>query len=136
MTGPPSAPNSPIVQVSMTDEDIIERVAEIFDKKYQSIKARKDNWKPTFCFKVKGIYAVKIMKELKPLMGIRRQSQITRAIESLNIQRKFFTDKEKSDIIKAASKGTTSQQKIADMYGCSREYVNKLLARYKNASPN
>lgn len=29
-----------------------------------------------------------------------------------------------------------TEQKIADMYGCSREYVNKLLARYKNASPN
>lgn len=81
MAGPPSAPNRPRITVTMTDEDVIARIADLWDQSYFPEKPRPGR-KPTYRVALRGQRAVALMKELRPLMGERRQSQIAAALSS------------------------------------------------------
>jgi len=82
IAGPPSAPRSPAVQVSMVDRDVIERVAALVDCAVTVIPARRDGWRTAYSARVRGPRAVEWMRRLRPLMGKRRQEQIDRASAS------------------------------------------------------
>jgi hypothetical protein len=86
MKAPPSSPNQPCLCVVMTDKDIIERVASLFDCGVVVVHTVRQNpkWKPTWKARLGGTRAVEMMLFLKPIMGIRRQSQIDRAISTWN----------------------------------------------------
>lgn len=84
---PPSNPRQPAITVQMVDEDVIARVADLFGVKYQSYGARKVEWKPTFKAQVRGLPAWTLMKELYPLMGTRRRSQIDAVRASIDEDR-------------------------------------------------
>lgn len=85
MKGPPSDPKRPRISVQMTDLDIIQRVSGLFGMKY--VYAKQDNrnprWKPYYLVTLRGPKAVELMKTLHPLMGSRRQQQITDALASV-----------------------------------------------------
>lgn len=89
LKGSPSAPNRPCVSIQMTDEDVIEKVANFFQCSYTSYlpkKKRKDgqNCKQVYSIAVRGVKAVNIMKKIKNLMGVRRQNQIENALKNFN----------------------------------------------------
>ncbi|GAB3763755.1 LAGLIDADG family homing endonuclease [Microlunatus parietis] len=72
----------PRVVVSMTDEDVIQRVADLFGAKIYKVPvsprypARKQQWRAV----ATGQRAVRLMKEIRPLMGKRRGAKIDEII--------------------------------------------------------
>lgn len=78
----PSEPNRPVLEVRMIDEDIIARVAQIFQIRPTLVPPYKENWKPSYLAKVGGRRGVEFMRLLYPFMGQRRQRQIENALES------------------------------------------------------
>lgn len=82
MKGPPSSPNSPIVSVISTDEDVIVKVASLLGVRYYSVKPREPHHKAAFSCRRKGSVAMELMKNMLPFMSIRRQKQINEALES------------------------------------------------------
>jgi hypothetical protein len=84
----PSAPNLPLVRLSMTDRDVVERAAKL-------VGAAVTPWTPpgnprhktTFIMSVRGTRARELMLHLRPLMGRRRREQIDRALAASNWRR-------------------------------------------------
>jgi hypothetical protein len=64
----------------MTDRDVIERVAACFGTKVLTIDRGK--YRTEYAATIKGSRAVEFMKDVRPLMGDRRQQAIERAIGS------------------------------------------------------
>ena len=123
--GPPSSPNLPILSVSMTDEDVIAKVASLLGVTYNLQKSRHEKWKESYCAKVKGRTAVELMKKLKPLMGERRQSQIDKALISYDGKYSKLNEERVLQIKRDLSSGLT-QKAVGLKHGVSRETVNKI----------
>lgn len=88
LCGPPSRPHLPIVTVSMTDRDIIERVSTLLGVGVvTSSRGRDKGWKTTFIAHQCGLPAVLLMKEIRPFMGDRRKQQIDRALASYHVKK-------------------------------------------------
>lgn len=97
LVGSPSYPNLPKIQLHMTDEDIVVKVAALFGTKAVPIKKSKHDlphWKPTWMAVVRGSRAVEVMGQLKPLMGVRRQEQIDRALACYEIKERGYISRE------------------------------------------
>lgn len=81
-TGPPSRPHLPVLEVAMTDRDVIGRVGELLDQKVVVVRPRRRHWQTAYAIHLVGSRAVAWMRALRPLLGRRRQGQIDRAIAS------------------------------------------------------
>lgn len=82
VAGPPSSPNCPRVQLPMTDRDVVEHAAHLFDRPvWRSDRGADLGYKPAFLTSIKGAAAVRLMSALRPVMGERRRSQIDHALE-------------------------------------------------------
>jgi hypothetical protein len=82
LRGMPSEPNTPRISVAMTDEDVIERIAKLCNINYHHLLPRNEGHKDVYRIIFRGKRAVELMKQLRPLMGKRRQGQIERALNS------------------------------------------------------
>lgn len=86
MHGTPSKPRIPRIHLKMTDKDIVEKVAAMFQAKYYG-PYRPDRKNPESTYKSYyivwsfGKKSIDLMQQLKPLMGQRRQTQINAVIE-------------------------------------------------------
>lgn len=81
VAGPPSAPTVPRIQLPMTDRDVVARAAHLFDRRFwRSDRGIELGCKPVFLTAIKGAAAVQLMSALRPIMGVRRQGQIDRAL--------------------------------------------------------
>lgn len=80
MAGPPSCPRLPVISVNMNDEDVMARLGRIFARKVHVVRPRNPRWQTSYQLRVQGGDAVRWMTLLRPLMGLRRQSQIDRAM--------------------------------------------------------
>jgi hypothetical protein len=80
--GVPSEPHSPRISINMTDEDVIAKVAALFGHGYTPIAPQKEHWNIKYRFTLKGIRAARLMQQIFPIMGQRRQGQIDRALEN------------------------------------------------------
>jgi hypothetical protein len=76
MSGPPSRPHAPIVRISMTDRDVVERSAALLDRAVTPVRARKPHYKPPFVTQLRGIEAVDLMLAMQPVLGPERTAQI------------------------------------------------------------
>jgi len=85
---PPSSPNSVVISLQMTDEDIVSRVSSIFGVKYHRIVPKNTAWKDSFSIVLRGVKAMELMKRLQPLMGSRRQKQIQDALGRYDPERR------------------------------------------------
>ena len=135
MSGPPSEPNRPIIAVSMTDKDIIVRVSLLmgvtFFKNRQYRNGVDMGWKPTYMVHLRGKRAVEMMKELRPIMGQRRQAQIDKAIASYKPHPRFLSDDAVADIkrrLKAGEKGNV----LARKYGVCHTSISKIKLRQRH----
>lgn len=77
----PSKPKSPIISISMTDQDVMERVGKLWNVKIHRRPPGGLNHKEFWSCRIHGNPAVDLMKELFPYMGGRRKNQITRALD-------------------------------------------------------
>lgn len=128
--GPPSCPNSVLISIQMTDEDIISRVANLFGVSYFFIKSKNEKWKDTYSTRVRGKSAVNLMLQLKPLMGLRRQGQIENALSCYKPERKTFLD-EDIKVIKEMQSSGMLHREIAEFFDVRREVITRLLIRNK-----
>ena len=90
--GPPSKPNLPIIQIQMTDEDVMRRLGHHLGRTPVACTPKMEHWRPTWKFRVVGRQAVRWMEALRPLMGERRQRQIDAAIASFAPQDRQLLD--------------------------------------------
>ncbi len=79
---PPCEPNRPRITIEMTDEDVIQRVNNLFDLNYyhKIIDEEHENWKPSFRVTFRGKKAAALMRSIYSVMGERRKRQIEIAI--------------------------------------------------------
>jgi hypothetical protein len=73
----------PLIVVSMTDEDVIERVARFFGTKVYRYKYdKRPGHKATYKAVVSGSRAAGLMEMILPWMGVRRSAKIKELLES------------------------------------------------------
>jgi hypothetical protein len=82
LRGPPSRPGTPILRVSMTDRDVVDRVAKLFERAVVRLRRRKPHHKLPYATTIKGAPATRVMYAVRPFLGKTRQLQIDRAIRS------------------------------------------------------
>lgn len=64
----------------MTDLDVVEHVATLFQRTVQRHRQRDPHHKPSFSTTVKGASAVHLMRLVRPVLGARRKAQIDAAL--------------------------------------------------------
>lgn len=79
ITGSPCEPRTPTALINMTDRDVMQVVADCFGSTVMNQPVAADR-KAMYRTSLRGGSAVSLMKLIQPLMGIRRQQQIERAI--------------------------------------------------------
>lgn len=122
---PPSEKNRICIQLQMTDEDIIQKAATLFQVAYCQCKAKKSHHKPSFKLSVCGSKAAFWMGKLKPLMGQRRQNQIESALARYISPRKHNVLPSK-EVLRDMHK-TLSLRQIAKKFGCSYQRIFRAL---------
>jgi hypothetical protein len=117
--GPPSSPNLPILQVSMVDADVIQRVATLLGVKPFVIRPRRSHWQVAFGVRVRGAPAVAWMTALRPLLGQRRQEQVDLAIASYESRsRQLLDEVAAAEAIRLLGQGLTVRE-VASRFGTS-----------------
>ena len=117
MTGPPSAPRSPVIQFWMTDRDVVERAGAMLDSAVTEVRARRAHWKTAYAVRLRGPRAVVWMRRLRPLMGTRRRAQIDRAIASYGPDPRRLLDEARAmDALRRLAAGE-SVIEVAERFG-------------------
>lgn len=134
--GPPSDPNSVRITLSMTDCDVIARVAGLWKVSYHEVREARSierGWKPAYHVSLRGRRAAALMHELLPHMGERRQSQIRRALASYNPYLRYKLRPEQlAEIRKLLAEGWTHTA-IALKYSVDRSTVSHIKAGVRKA---
>ena len=119
LAGPPSAPRSPGVQMRMADRDVVERAGALLGSRVWVARSRREGWSDVYTIRVRGARAVLWMKRLRPLMGLRRQAQIDRAIESHGPDpRRLLDDESATEALARLARGE-SVREVAERFGTS-----------------
>ena len=87
LRGAPSRPGTPILRVSMTDHDVVDRVAKLFERAGVRLRRRKPHHKLPYATTIKGAPATRVMYAVRPFLGKARKLQIDRAILSWQTRR-------------------------------------------------
>jgi hypothetical protein len=120
----PSTPNCPVVACRMTDRDVVERVAACFGTKVHSID--RGRYRTEYASVIKGGRAVKLMADLKPLMGDRRRRAIERAMLAY-VSPHHKLSFELAEEIRRHFDGGESIAALARTYGVRPQTVRPLL---------
>lgn len=133
MQGPPSDPHKPIISIEMTDKDVVARVSSLFGTKVLT-PVKRGQYKQTYVCRVRGARAVALMQQLYPLMGIRRQRQIGKALSTASTARRIVSTQDVDLMISLVREGF-SHAEIADKLSLRRETVTRhLCKRYGGCS--
>jgi len=130
MSGSPSKPNLPRISIQMTDLDVMEKVGTLLGLRLSSQNPRKHPRPPRktiYSCQLRGSRAVALMKQLRHLMGSRRQAQIDKALAGYKPQ----SDKIYPTIDQILEHGDCSANALAKYYGVSHSYIVKLRAAQK-----
>ncbi|GGJ45308.1 LAGLIDADG family homing endonuclease [Deinococcus roseus] len=117
MEAPPSSPNSPRLVVSMTDLDVIEKVASLFGTRYiKNDRRNPERWKTCYVVKLSGTPAMQMMKLVHPHMGERRRKKIEEILEKYaSVKPKYrLTELQAKEIL--SLKGTQPAREIAQQF--------------------
>jgi hypothetical protein len=126
--GPPSKPNLPLLVMTMTDEDVVAKAADILGVNYQKLKPKRykgTNWKNPFLIQIRGKRAVSWMLTLYPLMGLRRQTQIKKAVNSYNIKHRKLNPAKVKDIKRRLKEGVKVVD-LAKKYRVHHTHISKI----------
>jgi hypothetical protein len=119
----------------MTDLDVIERVARILGTTvYLSNERRNPKWKPYYRATIAGERAAQLMNLLYPIMGKRRQQQITEALE---VREKFFKPVPQDRVarnLEIARRLATGESGVAlaREFGVTHQNIYYIGSRYKD----
>jgi DNA-binding CsgD family transcriptional regulator len=112
----PSAPNLISISLMMTDEDTIARVAHSFGVKYHQVKTRQPHHKTPYSVHLRGTNAYYLMRALYPLMSLRRQLQIDKALQHhQHNPHKYLTDDQAREVKQRIAAGQTNIQIATEM---------------------
>jgi hypothetical protein len=70
----------PVLKVEMCEREVIARVADLLNTRVWVETSRAEGWRPTYVAQIAGHRAAMWMRELRPLMGIRRKIAIDAAL--------------------------------------------------------
>lgn len=76
---------TPAIQLNMTDEDVVARVASLWHVQYR--KQRNGTRRSSFQIRVTGERARTLMRQLCPMMGLRRGARISGILETCKSRR-------------------------------------------------
>lgn len=79
--GTSKTPNRVAITVVMTDKDIVDRVAKLFNVNWV-LKINRGDYKTQWRTQLRGAKAIKLMHLILPIMGLRRQDKIKEIIQS------------------------------------------------------
>ena|SRR5215472_10224526 len=129
LKGSPSRPWLPRVLLSMTDEDIVRRAADLTG--VQSIHKHEHanpDWKPAFILQLSGQRAVDLMTRIRPLMGKRRQVQIDQAVACWNPLKDRNKDRD-AEIMRLYATKQYSYADIGRLVGMKRQATRGVIRR-------
>lgn len=137
MRGPPSAPHTPRISLSMTDEDVVSRVANLWGTSYHashSDVAKSKGWKVQYATLVRGKRAVEWMKLLRPHMFSRRQIQIDKALSCYKVLPHKATKigATKYDEVRQRLKDGARAIDLAEEYGVSSARISQIKTGYRS----
>ena len=102
------------ISVQMTDEDVVARVANILNSSLMKVKSKNPKHKDSYVTRVYAKNAESVMREIFPLMGIRRKDQIQKALDSIEYVEVGLTKEQLYDIL---SRRGESAKALAKEYG-------------------
>jgi hypothetical protein len=117
--GSPSAPGLPVMQVAMVDVDVISRAARMLGVTVRTIRPRREAWKTIYTCRIRGAPAVAWMTALRPHLGLRRRSQVKRAIASYAPRSGRLLDDEKATLALEKLASGATVRNVADRFGVS-----------------
>ncbi len=120
MKGSPSKPNQPIIALSMTDEDVVSRVAGLLGTTYTRHDRNEGRWKPSYQLRIKGSRARWWMEHLRPVMGLRRQEQIDIALASYDPDYGRILSHDKARQIRARKAAGESAVDLGEEFGVTK----------------
>jgi hypothetical protein len=130
---PPTKPATPRVSVEMTDPDVLERVARILEAHVAPLTVRNSGvWKPSYIVAVHGERAAQLMRQLRPLMGERRQGQIDAALEVRERSPQQVRRKRNIEIAQRLAGGEKGPA-LALEYGVTHQNIYYIGKRYRTA---
>lgn len=136
LTGPPSAPNTVSIALTMTDADVIARVARLWGVAFHEVRqerTRQHGWRPTFYVHLRGKLAAELMMRLLPLMGERRHIQIGRALSNYSPNKRCKLRPADIADIKAKLSQGLKHSDIAMQYGVDRSTISRIKAGARQA---
>lgn len=125
----PSDPNRPLIQLWMTDEDIVKRVSEMWGIKYHHYDRDRENVKRAYSLVMRGSRAVALMEKLKPLMGKRRQEQIQKAINSYEPHKRQVVTPDQVREIRKRLKAGKKRTQLAEEYHVNYWVIKEIHTR-------
>jgi DNA-binding NarL/FixJ family response regulator len=129
MKGPPSCPQYPVLSVTSTDEDVIQRISNLLGVKYCSVRKRQSHWRQSYGLRIHGRRAVELMIQMRPHMSKRRQEQIDIAVASYEKRpdrgASKLTDDQVRQIKELIRKGHASRS-IAERFNTSYSCINRI----------
>lgn len=99
-----------IVEVQMTDEAVIAKIASLFDAKYQIRKRLSDKHRPVFRVSLRGKRAMQLMHRMYPYLSPRRKAAI-RKIEKAYVESTGKKDYSKDFLYFSTTKPHTIERK-------------------------
>ena len=127
--GTPRMPNKPIISLKSTDEDVVARAAALLKVSYQFQNPPSHegkNWKSYYSLRIAGKRATDFMKLLYPIMGMRRQAQIQRALACYNGDERYVLSGERLEALKRRLQAGEHVLSLAKEYGVSKSYAYSL----------
>jgi hypothetical protein len=124
LSGPPSKAHLPVITIQMTDLDTMNTLGALLGIKPCAIERPLRHRKVIYSCRLVGSRAVALMKQLRPLMGIRRQAQIDKALASYKLPKNH--DKVYPTRTQLLEHGARSTSDLAKLYGVSRCYIDKV----------
>ena len=121
---PPSSPNCPIIACRTTDRDIVERVAKAFGVRVQSNP--KGRHRTEYAATLKGANAVRLMRELRPMLGERRNRAIATSVAAYQPASRKLSYVDASEIRQRRAGGQTVAG-IAREFGVARQTIHAVL---------
>lgn len=125
------------IGLSMTDEDVVQRVAKLINVVHISRRVRNSKHKPIFTIYLYGKKALSLMALLLPLMGKRRSKKISEIIEYFRLRneriklenkaKRKFSEENVKEIRKLVA--TVPMTVLAKMYHVTPPAIRDLVLR-------
>lgn len=122
------------ISIQMSDEDIIAKIANIFNVSYHSYYPQKSidkGWKKVYSTTLRGFKSIELMRKLQPLMGIRRSNKIQECIDSFYFKPTGKLTKNDELLIYSYFKNGLKPKEIAKLFPITHWRVYQVIRKYK-----